>query len=449
MAVSTTVFASQRPNIIVILADDLGYADVGFNGSKTETPNLDRLAEEGVHLESFYTCPVSSPTRAGVMTGRYPLRFGLMRSVIPPHRHFGISDQEVLLPQMLAEAGYEYRACFGKWHLGCAETEWLPQNRGFNHFIGCYNGAIDYFDQTRDGERDWHFNDETLVEEGYVSDLIGDHASKYIESIPKDEPYFIYVPFTAPHSPIQAKECDIAKYADQPNSTYAAMVDCMDQNIGKIIEAAKKRGDYENTFIIFFSDNGGTGRGSNGVTRGHKFDTYEGGIRVAAACQWIKGGITGGYKVNERMGYIDIFPTLKALAYGKKYKKIEDKNPLDGINILPLLRGEKPQEDRFWYTYIDQRTDMVEHIGVNYGDMKLVVARPAPDNNKTDASAASVVLYELNEDHSGEMTPAENQDIEALYEKAEAFMTNKSKNQIPRYQVKEGKFTAPKDWKID
>lgn len=143
---------NSKPNILILLADDLGFGDVGFNGSDIKTPNIDRLATEGVQLTQFYCCPMCSPTRAGLMTGRYPLRFGLMRSVIPPQRDFGLSVNEETIADMLGKAGYRYRGMTGKWHLGHRRQEWLPVNRGFTHFEGCYNGAVDYFDRNRDGE---------------------------------------------------------------------------------------------------------------------------------------------------------------------------------------------------------------------------------------------------------------------------------------------------------
>ncbi|MCG6188319.1 sulfatase-like hydrolase/transferase [Maribellus maritimus] len=193
-----------------------------------------------------------TPTRAGLMTGRYPIRYGLMRSVIPPYRGFGLDPNEIILPEMLAEAGYEHRACIGKWHLGHLRKKWHPNSQGFTYFAGCYNGAIDYFTKVREGEADWHRNSQTIHADGYVIDIIADEAVGFINSVPDKEPYFLYVPFTAPHSPYQAKEEDIAKYPHREGKQriYAEMVDCMDQAIGRIIDAVEKRGDRDNTFIF-------------------------------------------------------------------------------------------------------------------------------------------------------------------------------------------------------
>ncbi len=428
----------------------MGYADVGFHGSVIETPNLDKLAEEGVRLENFYSCPVSSPTRAGILSGCYPINFGMMRSVVPPYRNYGLDVNVEIIPEMLSRAGYEHKACIGKWHVGHLQREWLPSSRGFDHYVGCYNGAADYVTRDRDGEMDWHLNYEPLHEQGYTTDLIGKHASEYIASVPEGEPYFRYVPFTAPHSPFQSKPEDEAKYkgVNGLNATYAGMVDCLDQNIGKIMAAIEERGDMDNTFILFFSDNGGPkNKSSNGVMRGNKYEVYEGGIRVLAACKWPKGGICGGGVNNERIGYIDVFPTIKALAYGDKHEKVADHNPLDGVNMLPYIKGETQMKDRYWHSYFDQNTEQIEYIGLNYNEWKLVVKQPAPDNEQQVERI--VELYKLSADHTGEMELVEDKAIEKrLLKASERFMLRKKEDQIERYGVKEGEFTPPKDWTI-
>src|SRR5688500_16594606 len=157
-----------KPNILIIVADDLGYGDVGFNGGKTiATPNLDRLAGEGINLTDFRACPMCSPTRAGLLTGRWPARFGMMRGVVPPWSTYGLPPEEKTLPELLAGVGYERRGITGKWHLGHARQAFLPLAQGFTRFVGCYNGAIDYFTHERDGEIDWHHDTQTVREEGY------------------------------------------------------------------------------------------------------------------------------------------------------------------------------------------------------------------------------------------------------------------------------------------
>ncbi|MFN7140839.1 MAG: sulfatase-like hydrolase/transferase, partial [Limisphaerales bacterium] len=158
---------NSKPNILVIMADDMGYGDPGFNGGKTiATPNLDRLAATGVNLTDFRSAPMCSPTRAGFLTGRWPLRFGMMRAVVPPWSRYGLPPEENTLPELLATAGYEQRGIVGKWHLGHARKELLPSAHGFTRFYGHYNGAIDYFTHQRDGELDWHHDQKSVREEG-------------------------------------------------------------------------------------------------------------------------------------------------------------------------------------------------------------------------------------------------------------------------------------------
>ncbi|MFR9621048.1 MAG: sulfatase-like hydrolase/transferase [Rikenellaceae bacterium] len=452
VAVAPSVVMASQPDIIYILADDLGYADVGFNGSDIQTPNIDRIARQGVQLQNYYVCPVSTPTRAGLMTGRYPIQFGLMRGVIKPYMDFGLDLDEQLLPEMLAEAGYNHRGCFGKWHLGHARSEWWPHNRGFTEFVGCLNGALDFFNHTRDGELDWHHNGESLHEEGYATDLIANHAIEFIESVPIDEPYFAYIPFNAPHAPIQAKKEDIAKYPNRSgkSATYAAMVDCMDQNIGRILEVVEKRGNLDNTIIIFSSDNGGTGSADNGVMRGSKTYTYEGGIRVAACAMWPAGEVSGGQIITERMGYIDIFPTLRAAAYDGVAIPADHK-PLDGRDVMPLMQGEQWRgKDRMWFSYLDHTDDSrMERLGVNYGKWKLVVTRPAPDNQQQPQPETLCELFELNEQNQ-ELEVVENSKMEKLLLKElKRFLAQKQQARVGRHTVADQKsFEAPFEWRV-
>ena len=329
--------AAPRPNLLLIVADDLGCADVGFNGGKTiATPNLDRLAASGINLTDFRACPMCSPTRAGVLTGRWPLRFGLMRSVIPPWSTNGLPAQEKTLPELLAPAGYEQRGIIGKWHLGHARQEFLPLAHGFTRFYGHYNGAIDYFDHTREGELDWHDNERSVRQEGYSTDLLGAEAVRFIREAPAGKPWFLYLPFNAPHGPFQAKAADLKKYEQlkvPDRRAYAAMVDCLDQAIGRVLAAAEAQPGAKNTLVLFFSDNGGIPRAgsSNQPWRGAKLTVYEGGTRVCACIRWPAGGLTGGGDFAGRIGYIDVLPTLLSAA------GVKPPGNLDGINFLPAL----------------------------------------------------------------------------------------------------------------
>ena len=439
----------DKPNIIIILADDLGYADVGFHGSDIKTPNLDKLANEGAKLENFHACPMCSPTRAGLMTGRYPLRFGMMRAVIPPQRNFGMAPSEYNMAEAMRDAGYNYRGCFGKWHLGHLQTQWHPINQGFTYFVGCYNGAVDYFNQTREGEVDWHNNFETVKAGGYTTDLITDAAVNFINEVPKEEPYFLYVPYTAPHSPFQAKPEDIEKYehrTEKKKRIYAAMVDCMDQGIGEILKTIDERGDRDNTFILFFSDNGGVNRiADNSPMKGSKLTVYEGGIRVVAAAHWPNGGIKGGKIINEEMGYIDVLPTIAAVAKSK----VPFKNELDGINVLHAMQGKEALNERSWFTYLDQNRTSREKIALTLNDRKLVVVS---DKEQTpEIEAKEYELYEIDEQRKEtKLKPENNKEIiERLDSIAQDYMKLKADPQIEQYQIGKEGFVAPKDWIIE
>jgi arylsulfatase A-like enzyme len=214
--------AAERPHIIYLLADDMGYADVGWHGSEIKTPNLDKLANSGAKLEQFYVQPVCSPTRAAFMTGRYPMRHGLQVGVVRPHAQYGLPLDEWTIAQALKEAGYE-TAITGKWHLGHFQPEYLPTRRGFDHQYGHYNGALDYFTHIRDGGFDWHKDDKVNRDEGYSTHLLAKEAVRLIRERDKSKPLFLYVPFNAVHSPMQVPEKYMEPYVKLPmmRRTYA------------------------------------------------------------------------------------------------------------------------------------------------------------------------------------------------------------------------------------
>jgi len=443
----------QKPNIIIILADDLGWADVGYHGARIATPNIDCLSREGVRIENFHACPLCSPTRAGLMTGRWPIRYGMGESVITPWRRYGLPTTEQTLAELVAKAGYERRGAFGKWHIGHYREEFLPLNRGFTHFYGHYNGALDYFSHKREGELDWHRNFETCRDEGYSTDLIGREAALFIEESPAGKPFFLYVPFNSPHLPLQAKEQDIAKYStisDEKKRIYAAMVDCMDQAIGKILTAIDAKGISDNTFVLFFSDNGATRYGDNGAWRSGKGSVYEGGVRVPAVVRW-PAGIRGGRKVDAMMGYIDVYPTVKHIAGVTD----PDPNPLDGHDMLEVIRGNAEAPKRDWFSYIAQGA--ADKTAICDGTWKLVVLGGSvldvtlnqatrPGNSK---AKPSVELFRLDR-NPGEQTnlAAEHPEVVAqLLKRLKEFRRLKIDG-IPDYQEGRKGFKAPKDWVI-
>ena len=459
------------PNIVIILPDDLGRDDVSLHGTDIATPHIDSIATDGVLLSRFYTAPVCSPTRAGLMTGRYPIHAGLMRSAIAPWRDYGLDTSEVLLPEILERAGYEHRAIFGKWHLGHFQRKWHPLRRGFTEFVG-HNFAVDFFTHERLGERDWSLGYDPLVEEGYATDLMADRAVRFIaEHADEAAPFFLYLPFGAPHSPTQAKEEDLPLYdhlsaievppgwADATGiefgmslddrtrlrRIYAAMVHALDVGIGRVLDALDEHGIAENTLVLFFSDNGGSvGIGDNGSWQGCKATVYEGGIRVAAAAHWPAGGIAGGRDVSVPLAYVDVLPTVMRAAgipdHGGK--------PLDGVDVLDVLTGEQYALERDLYSYVAVTEDR-DQVAVSEGDWKLVIF--GPDLREAGAAEASTrQLFRLDED------PLERHDIAAdhpeivkrLTEKAIAFRRLEPPNPMPSFSVGADGFVPPPNWQF-
>ena len=251
--------AAEKPNFVIIIADDLGNADLGYRGGKIKTSNIDSLAKGGARLESYYGLPLCTPARAALMTGRYPMRHGLQTLVIFPSHKYGLPTDERTLPQALKEAGYA-TYMVGKWHLGHAEKKYWPQNRGFDHFYGNVVGEVDYFTHDRGGVIDWQRNGKFFKEEGYYVDLIGDEAVKLIDGHDRAKPMFLYFASLAPHAPYQAPKADVEAYrdvfADETHRTYAGMITNLDRNVGRVVAALEKKGMRENTVIVFTSDHG-------------------------------------------------------------------------------------------------------------------------------------------------------------------------------------------------
>ena len=359
-----TAIAADQPNIVFIMADDLGNVDVGYHGGPVKTPNIDKLAAEGVRLESFYGMPVCTPSRAELMTGRYAMRYGLQTVVIFPSHIYGLPTDERTLPQALKEAGYQ-SYIVGKWHLGHADKKYWPQNRGFDYFYGNVVGEVDYFTREGGGVVDWQRNGKFLKETGYYTTLIGDDAVKLINQQSPTKPFFLYFASLAPHAPFQAPEEYLKRYPDiqdKQRREYFAMISCLDDQVGRIVAALEKKGMRDNTIILFASDNGGatsalfaTGArspeeretsggvelghkppASNGTLRGGKGSLYEGGVPVPAFINWpgkLKPAV-----VDEPVHTTDIMPTLLALAGAKG----SPDHPFDGKDIWPVLANGDP-----------------------------------------------------------------------------------------------------------
>ncbi|TWU51394.1 sulfatase-like hydrolase/transferase [Rubripirellula reticaptiva] len=448
--------AESQPNVVVMLADDLGWGAVSYHSDWTETPNVDRLAGEGIELDRFYVAPMCTPTRAGLMTGRYPIRFGLARAVIPPQRNFGLSVQERTIADALGEAGYKHRGIFGKWHLGHHDVKWHPLSRGFTHFEGHYNGAIDYFKLERDGERDWHINHTPSAKQGYATDLIAEAASDFIrESAVDAAPYFCYVPFNAPHSPFQAKPEDIARYAKNSKTddeaTLKAMIWSMDQGVGQVLRAIEDSGEADNTQVWFLSDNGGVGqfKANNRPLHGSKLTTFEGGVRVVACVRW-PAKWQGGRKLDNTIGYIDVLPTVLASAGVDSNFGRDANSKLDGSNLCGLLEGtvtDFPERD--WYSYHGQSGAERETIAIKTAQWKLVVIGPdVAQSEITDKH--EIHLYRMPDDLLERENLADQHPdvVKDLFAKLQAYRSLQPENAVPTFGIGKKGFKPWKDWDI-
>jgi arylsulfatase A-like enzyme len=377
--------ASQKPNILYIVADDLGWKDVGFHGSDIRTPTLDKLAQSGARLEQFYAQQMCTPTRGALMTGRYPFRYGLQTLVIPSSHTYGLPTDEWLLPQALQEAGYQ-TAIVGKWHLGHADPKYWPRQRGFDFQYGPLIGEIDYFTHEQHHVLDWYRNNKKLKEKGYTTTLLGDAAVKLIQDHDNARPLYLYLAFNAPHTPYQAPKEYLEQYthiADPSRRAYAGAITAMDDQVGRVVDALEKKGMRNNTLIVFQSDNGGTrnalfaGEGDmskvkipcdNGPYREGKGTLYEGGTRVVAFANW-PGHVKPGTVVNEMIHVVDIYPTLLRLAGGSTARC----KPLDGLDVWETIAEGRPSP----------RTELVYNIevfraGLRQGDWKLIWRAPLP-----------------------------------------------------------------------
>lgn len=365
--------AKRKPNIILIVADDMGYGDCSCFGSRTiDTPNIDAIAKSGVRFTDFHSNgAVCSPTRAALLTGRYQQRTGIGGVISAAnHRHVGLPLEEKTFAELLKGAGYR-TALFGKWHLGY-EEKFNPCRRGFDEFVGFVSGNIDYFshiDQT--GVEDWWKLDTLTPEEGYTTDLVTAHGLRFIRDN-ADKPFCLYLPHECPHYPYQGPRDKgyrtpgngkpISGPREDKAEAYKEMMESMDAGIGRILDCVRELGLEENTLVFFFSDNGPSGPGSAGVLRGGKGTVWEGGHRVPAAACW-KGMIPAGREIDTPCIGMDLFPTMLKMAG----VELPTDRAIDGEDIFPVMKGEKSDlgRDLFWA----QR----EQRAVRSGKWKLVL----------------------------------------------------------------------------
>jgi len=386
LAYSATSLANDKPNFIVILTDDQGYADVGFNGSDDIiTPNIDRIAHEGTKFTNGYvTYAVCGPSRAGLLTGRYQGRFGFGRNPIidPTDANSGLPLEEQMISEVLKPVGYT-SSIIGKWHMGTHE-KFRPNKRGFDHFYGFLSGGHKYFpedltiDSIENAKKDWSWYNTKIMENNkhveideYLTDELSNEAVKFIER-EKDNPFFLYLAYNAPHTPLQASQEYLDRNThikDKKRRTYAAMVTAVDDGVGRILAKLDELGIDDNTMVFFLSDNGGArNKGSdNGELRDFKGSYFEGGIHVPFAVRW-PGKVPAGISYQKPVSSLDILATFADISKAP----IAKERPLDGVNLMPFITGKNkanPHDVLFWRAF-DQGT-----LATRRGDSKAINSR--------------------------------------------------------------------------
>jgi arylsulfatase A-like enzyme len=392
LALTLTAPAADRPNIVVVFTDDLGYADVGFNGSTDiSTPNLDRLAAAGTVFTSAYVVhPFCGPSRMGLFSGRYPHQFGgpynLPQRQDNAYLEHGIPESETLISTVLQDTGYR-TGLIGKWHMG-VRSEFHPNQRGFDDFYGFLGGGKDYFgpykSQTQGNTvNDYRthpehngVDDTSLTAQDYITDVLSREAIRFVnESANREEPFFLFLSYNAPHTPLQAKDSDMAKFPrlSGDRKTYAGMVYAVDRGVGKLVDALKANGQFQDTLIVFLSDNGGrTDKGGvNTPLRGRKGDVWEGGFRVPMFMHWPR-GIEGATRYEHPVTALDFYPTFARLAGAK----LPASKQLDGRDIWDAVtegRNARPGEPIYAVRYnVGAGETGFSNVGIRLDEWKAV-----------------------------------------------------------------------------
>lgn len=407
---------ARPPNVVIFLSDDMGRTQLGMTGGKAvATPNIDRLAREGATLTQFYVQSVCSPTRAALLTGRYPFRNG-MEERSHGNDSAGMLPDERTLAQALKSAGYS-TGIFGKWHLGLWHKQHLPRQRGFDHQYGFYGALIDSFTRIRGETYDWHRNEQPLQEPGYSTFLIADEFSRVLDRQDRAKPFFYYVAFNAVHGPHGAPPEYLKKHQ---GDAQAAMLDCMDVAVGRMLGALEQKGVLDDTLVIYFNDNGGPRRYTNEPYRGFKGDTYEGGVRVPCAMRW-PGKIKAGTVVDAMLHVVDLYPTVVQLAGGSLAQPL----PLDGKDAWPTITQGKP----------------TPHT-------EIVLSVPGFDGSETGTPALRVGDFKLvgDELYNIRVDPAEKADLAAQHPNKVRAMKDRlaqlgkeRRTPEPHHRVTEGK----------
>jgi len=394
------------PNIIVIIADDLGWADVGYHGSAIETPNLDALAAGGVRFENFHAQAWCSPARAAFLTGRFPPGFAWHVPGIRTDSEFGIDASEYTIAERLRDAGYA-TGLIGKWHQG-TRPESHPNRNGFDYFYGFLGGYIGfYYKASYLGPHDWQRNGVEIFDElEYATTLLGEDAVRFVRERDPAEPFFLTLSFNAPHFPQQAPQEAIDKYAATSDCqfsrcAYMAQVDVMDQEIGRLVDTLEDEGIRENTLIVFFSDNGGALAfgGSNAPLRGQKLDTYEGGIRVPALMNW-PAVLAEGQVRDQLILVSDLYSTLEAAAgLGRRAPAYSRNALMTAVWNAPLER-----DPTFFMSRAAETSPVARSRALITGDWKLVVTDPEAVGAESTAE-----LFRITDD------PGEQRDVSRTY----------------------------------
>ena len=459
---------SKKPNVIIFLVDDLGWADISLRGAPIDTPNIDSLFKEGITLDRFYATPICSPTRAALMTGRDPMRLGIAYGVVMPWMNNGIHPDEHFMPESFKAENYQ-TAIVGKWHLGHSQQIFHPNARGFDNFYGHMHTEVGYFPPfANQGGIDFQRNGVTISDQGYETFLLAEEATRWIEGRDEAKPFFLYMPFIAPHSPLEAPDNLIEKYADLEDTRqltrsasidrtrtlngfspsarplYAAVVDALDQAIGEVLQTLESEGIEEETIILFTSDNGGAayagGGADNFPLRGGKGDTYEGGIRVVAAMKW-KGVLKPGGSFDSIMTVMDVFPTLAQAAdvpmlntkdlWGRDMWDAIESQKHKKLSKDVFFASETPNYGEFHTTVFNDKWKLVQVITSSLMEIKV--------QNKR---------FNINED------PNEYSDLSQQYPKLVILMAEKIRKWRALHPIAGTRtqlvpppgWRAPKDW---
>lgn len=383
--------AKKQPNVVFILVDDMGFGDVGYNGSEIATPNLDQMANAGVQLNRNYVYPVCSPTRAALLTGQDPFRHGIDG---PMGDHTGLPLDVKIMPEYFKDMGYQ-TFLIGKWHLGIGNTDYWPGERGFDYHYGHLGGWVDFYTHMYNAGLDWQRNGRSVREEGHATDLLTADAIRKIETRDPSSSMFMYLAYNAPHSPIQhvPEYSGLNEYPEISNrSVYAEMVTHLDAGIGSVISALESQGILDNTIVVFSSDNGGAGSfgADNGELRQGKGSAFEGGIRVPGIVWW-PGRIEGGRIMEQPLVVFDWLPTLMDAVGGS----IESSIDFDGVSLWDTIASDI-EVDR-------------ERINIGIANSKSVIDWPWKLVRQVRGELAGDYLFNIVDD------PSEQTELSAQY----------------------------------